>query len=811
MNLNNLSTIVLISLFSFTSLQSQTDIPYQLPPDRLVEIVDALPTPGINIAPGGEWMLIMERPGLPSIEEVSQPELRLGGLRINPRNNGGSRERYMNNLKLVSLADQKEFEVSGIPELARINNLQWSPDGTKAAFCLALEQGIELWVLDINTKQVKSLTPPIINDILFGLPYQWHPDSKSLIAKSIDTERISPPQSSSVPVGPVIQENAGKKSPLRTYQDLLKSPYDENLFEYYASSQLVTVPLEGETRKVGEKGIITSFSVSPDGTYLLVESIHRPYSYLVPYYKFPTLTEVWDLNGKLIHRIADLPLADDIPTGFGSVRKGPRSVQWRSDVPAQLFWVEALDEGDGSKEVKYRDQVFALNAPFSGEVEEGPKCSLRFNGITWGNASTAIISEQWWRSRTRIISRFSPSKFEADKVILFEINTEDRYADPGRFVSHTNPSGKRVLLSANRGRSLFLRGMGGSTRGYEPFIDSYDLRSGTSKRLWQSTPPYYEYPSYILDEAKNLILINRESVNEQPNYFVVDYRTGKSTRTTNYPHPHPDLSELEKHLITYQREDGVQLTGTLHLPYKEASKNKDLPMIMWAYPREFKDAAAAGQIDESPYSFDRINHWSPLVWLSQGYAVLNDAKMPIIGEGDKEPNDSFVKQLVASAKAAVDTVVEMGVADPEKIMIGGHSYGAFMTANLLAHSDLFVAGLARSGAYNRTLTPYGFQSEERTYWEAPDIYYSMSPFMHANKVNEPILLIHGMADNNSGTFPVQSERFYHALKGMGATVRLVMLPNESHGYRARESLLHMLWETDRWMKKYVSGETNGQE
>lgn len=748
-------------------------------------------------------MLIMDRPGLPSIEEVSQPELRLAGLRINPLTNGPSRGRYLNDLKLLSLVDNTEYEVSGLTENPRISNVSWSPDGKNAAFCNTVEKGIELWVLDVEAKKSRRLTEPVLNNITRESPYSWHPDNKSLLYKSIDKDRVSPPEPSKIPYGPVVQENTGTKSPIRTYQDLLKNPYDEKVFEYYASSQIIHLSLKGESREIGSRGIITMCAVSPDGQYLLVETVKKPYSYLVPYYRFPLSIEIWDIQGKLVHTLAELTLADDIPSGFGSVRKGVRSVEWRSDVPAQLFWTEALDEGDGSKRVDFRDQVFSLKAPFTGEIEKGPKCSLRFAGIDWGNSSTAMIYEYWWKTRKEIISRFEPDKLEAEKKVLFELNTEDRYADPGSFVSSKNSMGKWVLLFGNKDKSLYLRGRGGSPRGYEPFINSYDLSTGKTNRLWQSSPPYYEYPSRILDGSKGILLVSRESVTEQPNYHRVEWRKGKSTQVTKFPHPHPDLMGLGKQLVTYQREDGVQLSATLHLPYKDPVKNKDLPVIMWAYPREFKDAKSAGQVDDSPYSFDRISHWSTLVWLTQGYAVFDDPKMPIIGEGDKEPNDTFIKQLVASAKAAVDKVVAMGVADPDKIVIGGHSYGAFMTANLLAHSDLFATGIARSGAYNRTLTPFGFQAEERTYWEAPDVYYNMSPFMHADKVNEPILLIHGQADNNSGTFPIQSERYYHALKGQGATVRLVMLPHESHGYRARESLLHMLWETDEWMKKYV--------
>jgi dipeptidyl aminopeptidase/acylaminoacyl peptidase len=299
------------------------------------------------------------------------------------------------------------------------------------------------------------------------------------------------------------------------------------------------------------------------------------------------------------------------------------------------------------------------------------------------------------------------------------------------------------------------------------------------------------------------VLTRRESVQEPPNYFYHNLEKNRTVQLTGFPHPTPQLKGITKELIRYNRDDGLKLTARLYLPDGYTTADGPLPMVMWAYPREYKSADAAGQVTDSPYRFIRTSWSSPVVWLLRGYAVLDYPSMPIIGEGDEEPNDSFIEQLVAGAKAAIDEVVRRGVADPERIAIGGHSYGAFMTANLLAHSDLFRAGIARSGAYNRSLTPFGFQSEDRTFWEAPETYFAMSPFMHADKVDEPILLIHGEADNNSGTYPMQSERFYNALKGHGAICRLVMLPHESHGYRARESALHVLYETDRWLEKYV--------
>jgi dipeptidyl aminopeptidase/acylaminoacyl peptidase len=387
---------------------------------------------------------------------------------------------------------------------------------------------------------------------------------------------------------------------------------------------------------------------------------------------------------------------------------------------------------------------------------------------------------------------------------MMDRSWEDRYNDPGSPVMVRNPQGRLVLQTTDDGKSLFLTSSGASPEGDRPFLDIYDLDTGESTRLFRSEAPYYENPVYVLDAENGLIITRREAVEEPPNYYIRDLNSGSLTPITEFPNPTPQLAGVTKEIISYEREDGVKLNGTLYLPADyDPETDGPRPVLMWAYPTEFKSADAAGQVSDSPYRFVRVGWYSPMLWLTMGYVVLDDPSMPIVGEGDEEPNDSFVKQLVSSAQAAVDELVRRGVGDPERMAIGGHSYGAFMTANLLAHSDLFRTGLARSGAYNRTLTPFGFQAEERTFWEAPEVYFKMSPFMHAEKINEPILLVHGEADNNSGTFPLQSERFYDALKGHGATVRLVMLPHESHSYRARESVMHVLWETTAWLEVYV--------
>ena len=796
--------LALLLMLMLNPLQAQKNGGYQSPPSSIADLVNAPQTPDVSLNGNGEWMILMEKPGYPSIDQLAQEELRIAGLRINPRTNGSSRSRSYNGLSLKNIKTGKAFPVKGLAENLLIENTSWSPDGTKLAFTNTLAEGLELWVVDVNTQTAKALTKAEVNDAMRGLPYAWLSDSQTLIVKTTVEGRGDAPEPSPIPPGPIVQQTTGKEAPVRTYQDLLKSPYDEALFEYYASSQLLSINIEsGKTRKLGAPGIHVSMSPSPNGEYILIATAQRPFSYLVPYSRFPTTYRLMGRTGKMVSKVAEIPLAENIPKGFGATRTGPRSFSWRADKPASLYWVEAQDDGDPKKKVEIRDRLFYMEAPFNGKRRASIGFKFRYSGIVWGDDDLAIAYESWWSTREQIVSRFAPTQPDS-KETIFDISTEDAYNNPGSFATAMNAYGRRVLLSDDKQSKLYLTGTGASAKGNRPFIREFDLASKETKELWRSKAPYYEYPIRILDAEKGMVISRRESTKEPPNYYLRNLKDGKMKPLTEFAHPYPGLVGIEKQKVSFKRDDGLDLQGDLYLP-KGYNPKRDgrLPVLMWAYPREYKSAAAAKQVSGSPYSFIRLNWGSPLYWVTRGYAVFDRVSMPVVGEGEDEPNDSFRPQLVANAAAAIDQLVGMGIADRDRIGIGGHSYGAFMTANLLAHSDLFAAGIARSGAYNRTLTPFGFQREERTYWEAPEIYYTMSPFMHADKINEPLLMIHGEADNNSGTFPVQSKRLYSAIKGLGGTARLVMLPHESHGYAAKESILHCLWEMDQWMEKYV--------
>jgi dipeptidyl aminopeptidase/acylaminoacyl peptidase len=788
-----------LAISALAAIGSAESVRYQMPPKAIADIADAPPTPGVVIDPARVWLLLMERPAMPSIAELSQEELRLAGIRMNPATNARSRRDTAIALKLVRIDDGSEHPIAGLPTPLRADDVEFAPDGKTLAFSQTTESSMELWVVDLSALSAKRILSGL-NGVFPDEPYHWRSDGRSLVAKTVPRERGEAPLAPRVPEGPVVQETSGEVAAAWTYQDLLESPHDEALFDHYGRAQIVEVDLDGRVTLLGSPSLVPRAEPSPDGHFLLVEHLERPFSYLVPYSRFARRVEIWDGSGKLVREVARLPLAENVPLGRNAVPTGPREIAWRPDEDAALTWVEAQDGGDPKAPARVRDKLFSFAAPFTGEPGELASLGLRFDDVSFTRDGTALVREWWWADRHQRLWKVAPGK---TAQMLFDYSYEDRYNVPGTPLMDQTARGTSVVLTGDGGRTVFLVAEGASPEGNRPFVDALDLDTGQKTRLFHSEAPYYEYPVAFVDVAAGKLLTRRESQDEPPNYFVRD-TGGKGVRAlTRFPHPYPSLMGASQELVRYDRADGVKLTATLHLPPGYSKEKGPLPLIVWAYPREYKSAEAAAQVRESPYRFSRVNWGSPLFWLTQGYAVMEDATMPIVGEGDEEPNDTYVEQLVASAQAAVDEAVRRGVADRDRAAIGGHSYGAFMTANLLANSDIFRAGIARSGAYNRTLTPFGFQSEERTFWQAPEVYFKMSPFMHADRVKAPLLLIHGEADNNSGTFPIQSERFFHALKGHGAKARLVLLPYESHGYRARESVMHMLWETNEWLDKYV--------
>jgi dipeptidyl aminopeptidase/acylaminoacyl peptidase len=653
----------------------------------------------------------------------------------------------------------------------------------------------------VATQKAMKINKAALNSTSGG--YQWY-DDNTLIYRTILKPASAAPPKPAMPKGPTVQENYGKASPRPTFQDLIKSPYDEQLFEFYATTQLVK-NTNGVETKIGQPAIYSSISISPDKKYMIVRTIKKPFSYTVTAFGFPSTVAITDMNGKSVKILAELPSAETAPSGNDNVQYVPRSFEWRDDEAATVVWCMPLDSGFIKKNVDYHDAVYALAAPFNSASNMLFKTKMRYRFTTWGNKTLALVTEGLTGKQQTQISRYNPSTGEMEK--LMERNTTDNYSNPGFPVTEKNQWGAEVIKLIDNGNKVLMNNtVGASPKGDLPFLATFDLNTKKQDIIWRCNEGYFENVVRVMDADKLELLTRRESETEMPNYWIKNLKLKIADRQlTAFTNPYPQLEGVTKEKIKYKRADGVDLTGDLYLP-KGYNKTKDgpLPVFIWAYPAEFNSAADAAQIRGSEHRFTLLNWGSPVFYVTQGYAVLNNAEMPVVAtDKDKKPNDNFIDQLKMNAEAAINKLAEMGIGDKNRVAVGGHSYGAFMTANLLAHTNLFKAGIARSGAYNRSLTPFGFQNEDRTYWQAPELYNAMSPFSNADKIKTPILLVHGELDNNTGTFPIQSERMFNAIKGHGGTVKYVSLPYESHGYAGRENILHMLNEQFTWLEKYV--------
>lgn len=789
---------------SCLTARSQENISFQKPTGSILVLADYEKSPSVTLDSKKEYMLFSYRNTYKSLEELNQDEMRLGGLRINPITNIGSAVNYIANLKIRKITEKTERQVIGLPEKAKITNITWSPNEKKIAFTNTTATGVELWLLDVSSAMATKLTDAPLNANI-GNPINWLKDNETLLVKMLPKNRPALIDvKKDLPKGPTISLSDGSKSQNRTYADLLKNKTDETNFETLMSSELYKVTIFGKVDFFMGTNLYAGESYSPDGNFLMLTTIQKPFSYIVPYNRFPLKSVVYNAAGNELTVVNDVPLNEVIPKGFSSVRMGKRSMAWRADKPATLAYVVALDEGNQAVNADFRDEIFSWVAPFTNEPVSLFKTQQRCNGIIWGDENTAIVFDEWYDTRNTKTYIINPSDSKKEATIISDRNSQDIYADPGSFETKRNEWNKNVLAIENS--KAYLIGNGFTKDGQYPFIDEFDLKTLKTKRLYTSTfKDKKEDLISIEDYKEGKVLVQIQSKNEFPNYYFRNLKSKKITQLTSFKNPFESIKNIYKEVIKYKRKDGVDLSGTLYLPenYDREKKTEKLPLLIWAYPAEYKDKNSAGQNDKNPNEFTFPYYGSFVYWVTKGYAVLDDASFPIIGEGTTEPNDTFMTQLVDDAAAAIDAVYTLGYINKKKVAIGGHSYGAFMTANLLSHSNLFACGIARSGAYNRTLTPFGFQSEQRNYWDVPEIYNTMSPFMNADKMKTPLLLVHGDADNNPGTFTLQSERYFQALKNLGAPVRLVLLPKEAHSYVSKENILHLLWEQDQFLEKYL--------
>jgi dipeptidyl aminopeptidase/acylaminoacyl peptidase len=798
------SVSLLLLFFLAINVVAQDAVNYQLPPKDIMDLALAKPTPTVSVDSKGQWMLLIERNTYPLVDELGQPEVRVAGLRINPANFSLSRQNYINNFTLKNIASGKEYKISGLPANMLANAVSWSPNEKKFAFTNSTGSQVDLYVVDIATQKAYKVNKTALNVVL-GAAFSWL-DDHTLLYKTIIKPASAMPKRPITPKGPTVQESYGSAAPRPTFQDMIKSPYDEALFEFFTTAQLVK-NVNGVETKINQPAIYTSVSPSPDKKYWLVRTINKPFSYVVPANGFNATVAIHDANGKFVKEMAKLPSAETAPAGNDNVADVPRSIEWRDDEAATIVWCKPLDGGLIKNTAEYRDAVYALPSPFTAQPKELFKTKMRYGGTTWGNSSFALVQEVLRNKAQTKLSRLNPSTGEME--VLQERSANDAYSNYGSPVSEKNSFNRDVVIPHD-GKLLMNNTTGASPKGDLPYISYFDLATKQNEIIWRCTEDEYELVTDVIDRTTLTVITRRETQTEVPNFYMKTLKgfvPGGGKQVTNFKNPYPQLEGISVQKISYKRADGVDLTGNLYLPKGyDVKKDGPLPVLMWAYPREFTNARDAAQVRGSKNQFTRISWGSPIFWVTQGYAVLDNAEMPIVAtSADKKPNDDFIDQLKLNARAAIDKLAEMGVGDSTRVAVGGHSYGAFMTAHLLSHTNWFKAGIARSGAYNRTLTPFSFQNEDRTYWQAPQLYFDMSPFSYAHKIKTPILLVHGDTDDNTGTYPIQSERMFQALKGNGGNVRYVSLPYEAHGYRGKENILHLLWEEHMWLEKYVKG------
>ena len=782
---------------------------WKSPSKDLLEVLHAKQLPWVWATSTGEYLLLADPVIYPPLAELAAPMHKLAGIRVNPALNSHHGRHGGTSPRLVRVEDGTTIPLN-LPTGAEVHDVEWTVNGQGFALTVGHADHLGLWVgsVDGELTRIKNLA---LNPLL-GTAVSWLPDQERLLIRRIP-KRGSPPNPPAIPIGPEIVEGVGATA-RSTYEarNLLQTAHDDALFDYYMASELVILePGNGNLKIVGESAPYATADFSPDGDYLLIERLVGPWSHEVAYWRFASELEVLNLQDDVITKIASLPLADAVP--IHGVTMGPRSVAWRPTAPHTLFWVEALDGGDPVAKVSHRDRLMSLKAPFTEQAIEVFKAEHRiqpWRSVWDADNGTLVLTQRERMRRWRYVWLLDVD--QGTSRLWFDLDEDDRYGDPGNPVTHPLPNGHRVLRK--KGDAVYFRGSGATAEGDRPFMDLRQLGTGETERLFRCDPNRYEYITALTDKEDQFIL-RSESAKDVPNYYLasigeeIEAAEGEASRAmarvpiTRFEDPTPQLREIQKRIVHYERDDGVPLNFYLHLPpgYEEGTL---LPTVVYAYPLEYSGMATAGQVSGSTQRFMRIYGPSHLYFLLQGYAVLDRTAMPMLGDPETT-YDTFVPQLVSDAEAAVKKAVEIGVADPDRIGIMGHSHGGLMVANLLAHTDLFQAGIARSGSYNKTNQPFGFQSERRSLFEARNVYIQLSPTFFADQVNEPVLVIHGDDDSNPGTLTFQSEVFFEAVRGSGGTARMVLLPFEDHGYRARESVEHVLWEQLRWFDKYVKG------
>jgi dienelactone hydrolase len=804
---------------------------YLLPPDIVQNILhrdshfDVLS----NLSPDKDHVMIPVREDFSSLELMMQKTYRLGMLEICPNVNREWRlSTYgIKGLKIFSIAQKKSWVVQ-LPKNILISDMVWSPDGKKIAFLSHLRQGSQVWITDVESGKVEAIHEAFVMATLTGRRryrrdvisspsqmLQWTPNG-SVITLVVPENRGAEPKRDPIPDSPIIRHTREKATPTPTYPFLLRTSYDRELFRYYTTAQLAELVPGKPLRAIGDPAMYMNVSLSPDGLYILAEKLTEPFSFIVSYSDFPRDLVVMDMDGEILSSIRRIPLQEVAARRDrnGPLDDLPRDVAWRPDGKGLSFlWrVPKTEEGKSKDEeekdknnngLERKDRLMLLSPPFDlDRAEVIVSSQKKFEEISYGvdgRYAFAKISGRGedFEKGTDIVA-YDLGKTPPKRIVLLkDIEEENPLEMPGNILRTMSGNGVISALTSSDGGAIYLQG-----EGYRkdfinrPFIDRIEIETGKKERIFESAADMYERPLVALDGDLKAIVVSRESRTVFPDSWL--WKEGGSVmRLTSNRNPFPEFADCKREDFVFERRDGLEIRGHISLPVGYQSGEK-VPAVFWTYPREygsFKEYERAALRRHNLNAFLQLSTRNASdIWLSQGYAVVVP-DIPIIGE-DEDYNNNYITHLVDSMYAAIRKVDELGNVDVDHLGHGGHSYGAFATANILARTPFFKAGIAGDGAYNRTLTPMTFQSERRFIWEAQDVYLEMSPFFQADHIDTPLLMYHGAVDNNTGTFLIQSERLIQALTGLGKNAVLYIYPFESHGPRCKETYMDM-WA--RWL------------
>ena len=771
-----------------------------------------------RISPNGSHFLIPFSDELSSLELMARRTLRLGMLELMPEVDREWRlATYgIRGYDVYALEERRRWSID-VPEGSFVSDAIWSPDGSRLAFLAHLAESTQVWTADVSTGAAERLSDARVMATLAarggaGVPsrmLQWMPDG-SVLALLVPTGRGSEPEADPVPTGPIVRRTREKATPTRTLPFLLRSEHDADLFRYYTTAQLARLSSGQAPQPIGDPAMYLSIALSPDGGHILAEQLVEPFSYIVGYTSFGRDLNVLNLDGDVVSTIRQIPLYESSERDNRPEANLPREVAWRPDGRG-LSWLartpNAAEEGDDTGDTEQQDRVMGVEAPFVvTEAKVLTSTEGRFSDLHFDAAGDRFFAEIT-EDGERPILAYDMSVEPAAGQVLVSYDQDNVLELPGEILTRQDGNGITTVMMSSNGQSAYLRGSGYREQfSPQPFVDRVEIANGATTRLFEGAAETFDWPLTPLNDDLTRMIVSREMSSMVPDSYLWSTEGAWENLTQNVD-PYPEITAAQRIDFEFTRRDGLTVQARISLPTDYQSGER-VPAIFWTYPREY---ASAEEYKQASIRARNHNAFSPLsflrwsdIWLTQGYAVVYP-DIPILGQVGRF-NAHFVADMTETMYAAIRKVDEMGYVDVDRIGHGGHSYGAFATANLLAHTPFFKAGIAGDGAYNRTLTPMTFQGEQRFIWDAPTTYLEISPFFYADQIHSPLLMYHGEQDNNSGTFLIQSERMMQALTGLGKKAALYIYPFESHGPRAKENYLDLWTRWLEWFDLYVKGQ-----